>query len=363
MDISIRKVQKLKMPFDGWRVVKDIGGGAYGSVFRAENSSGDVCALKVIPVPYTESDLSEALLANGGNREAARRSFDKLINKILEREIGTAEACAASKHVVRVYDKAVVDDPDDRAQRYVMVRMELLMDYKTKLMPPYSTQQDIIKMMRDIATALAFMEGRRIIHRDIKPANIMMDSSGAWKLTDFGEARVIQANGQNTVSRGTPYYMAPEVYKSHKYDHRADIYSLGIAAYYFLAGGSYPLATGNVGPREAWDMRMRGAVCQPIRGVSAELNRIVLKCIAYDPKDRYNSAVDLLMDLGRLGNYDRAQIKDTGAAVSPNRSSKVSAQVSVKKSKSLSAGAIVGIVLGSVFGLWFIILLIVLAIA
>ena len=363
MDLSVRKIESVGIPFNGWRIINEIGSGSFGSVFRIESARGDVCALKVIPVPYNDSDLSEAMLNCGGNAAEARRSFDDIINTILEREIGTAQACSSCRNVIRIYEKAVVDDPSNQVQRYIMVRMELLMDSKSRFLRPDVTQGEIVQMMRDIATALAFMEGRRIIHRDIKPANIMLDGRGVCKLTDFGEARVMKASGTNTISKGTPYYMAPEVYNSRKYDHRADIYSLGIVAYYFLNGGTYPLVEGNVRPREAWSKRMQGATCPAIRGVSDALNRVIHKCVAFNPSERYASAVDLLKDLERLGSHDHARITNrANSAPVPDQGDNRSEE-QVNERKPLPTGAIVGIVLGSVFGFWMIILLIVLAVS
>ena len=259
-------------------------------------------------------------------------------------------------------------------------------------------------MMQDVATALAFMEGKKIIHRDIKPANIMMDGRGHCKLTDFGEARVLQQGGSQTIARGTPYYMAPEVYSGHHYDHRADIYSLGIVAYYFLNSCQYPLVDRGYRPREAWNERMRGADCPPLNNVSAQINRVLLKCIAYRPENRYSSAADLLRDLDKLrgqGNipiaggragrddpgphrggrsdpeddrryrgrsYDRdSDRRQNGYNSDPTRGGNSGGQGEViqqgGEKKRLSTGALVGIILGSVFGGLLLITLIIVAAA
>ena len=77
--------------------------------------------------------MREALLNAGGNPAQARKSFDSVIKQVLEREIGTAEKCASCPNVFRVFEKTIVDDPENAVQRYVMVRMELLMDLKSHL--------------------------------------------------------------------------------------------------------------------------------------------------------------------------------------------------------------------------------------
>ena len=300
MDISVKTLRKTGLPFPDWHVAQEIGSGTYGSVFRIENRRGDICALKVIPVPYSEADLLETMQMCGGDVMKARSGFDSMVNRILTREIGTAKQCAGCPNIFRIYEEAVVDDPENPAQRYIMVRMELLMESRAYITRTGARQRDVLRMMENVANALSFMEHKNIIHRDVKPANIMVDSQGVFKLTDFGEARVSQRESTHTVARGTPYYMAPEVATSGHYDHRADIYSLGMVAYYFLNGQRYPFAQFGVRPRDGYEKRMGGEACPPIPGVDARVNRIVLRCIAYRREMRYGTADELLGDLREL---------------------------------------------------------------
>ena len=299
MEISLKTLKKIGLPFSGWHVVREIGSGTFGCVFRIENTRGDVCALKVIPVPYSESVMEDAMQSYG-DVELARSSFDEQVKMILTREIGTAKQCASCRNIFRIFEEAVVDDPDNRAQRYIMVRMELLTELKPYMNTPGKTQRDVLELMENIGTALAFLERKNIIHRDIKPANIMVDSQGYYKLTDFGEARVTRWEGSHTISRGTPYYMAPEVSNSSHYDHRADIYSLGIVAYYLLNRMSYPFSQNGFASHEGYRKRMNGETCPSIPGVDPMINRVVLRCIAYRPEDRYANASELLRNLKEL---------------------------------------------------------------
>ena len=380
MDLSLRKIEKIGLPFHNWRIVHEIGSGTFGCVYRIESNSGDICALKVIPVPYSEADRNDAMLNAGGDPAAARKLLDSTLKQILSRELETAESCAGCPNIIRIFEKAVVDDPADPIQRYIMVRMELLMDLKSHLQRPGATQGDVLRVMRDVATALVYLEHKSIIHRDIKPANIMLDGRGNCKLTDFGEARVLVMNGSQTVARGTPYYMAPEVYTGRRYDHRADIYSLGIVAYYFFNGGQYPLVGGSVRAREAWRMRMEGTPCPQIRGVDGQVNRILMKCVAFRPEDRYRTAMDLLSDLNRLSrnygaeplqgsrgrSYDRGGQEQspgvrTPSAQTPSMQTPSSLTPGPER-KGLSTGALVGIILGSVLGGLLLLILLVLAI-
>ena len=300
MDISHKTLQKMGLPFPDWHVVKEIGSGTFGSVYRIENRSGDICALKVIPVPSSTADLIDTMQLNGNDVQATRSVFNRMIDQVLKREIGTAKSCSGCPNVFRIYEETVVDDPNNPAQRYIMVRMELLMESKAFLNQPGTRQRDVMRMMENVANALAYMENRNILHRDIKPANIMVDTQGRFKVTDFGEARVMQKESSHTIARGTPYYMAPEVATSGHYDNRADIYSLGMVAYYFLNGQRYPFTQYGVRAREGYERRMKGEACPPLRGVDRNINRIVMRCIAFRPEERYARAADLVNDLRQL---------------------------------------------------------------
>ncbi len=362
MDISLKMLNKIGVPFKGWNAVKEIGSGTYGSVFRIESHAGDVCALKVIPIPTSDADLFDAVAACGNDKLKARSMFDNQLNTVLDREISTAKSCSDCPNVFRVYEEAVVNDPNNPALRYIMVRMELLSDLKSYLDRTSATQKDVLKMMRDVASALCYLEKKRILHRDIKTANIMVDGNGVFKLTDFGEARAQQINGNHTRYRGTPYYMAPEVQKG-RYDNRADIYSLGIVAYFFLNGRKYPFVGGSVRANDGYERRMRGEPCPPIRGADRDINRVVLKCIAYDMNNRYASAADLLHDINDLlknNSYGRQPLAGVSAGRSETTSRSDDMYRSGKSGSGLSTTAIVLIVLGSVMLLALIIVLVVL---
>ena len=315
MEITKKTLKKIGLPFPDWHVVEEIGSGTFGSVFRIESRQGEVCALKVIPVPYSESAVYDAI-QSFGDAELARNSFNAQVDTVLTREIGTAKQCAGCPNIFRIYEEAVVDDIENRALRYIMVRMELLTELKPYMKSPGKRQRDVLHLMENIATALVFLEGKRILHRDIKPANIMVDAKGLYKLTDFGEARVTRNNDNHTIARGTPYYMAPEVRTSSHYDMRADIYSLGMVAYYLLNHMNYPFGQFGISPRDGYNRRMNGEACPSIPAVDSRINEIVLKCVAYRPENRYQSAAELLRDLKELlqdRNVGQEELSSSGS--------------------------------------------------
>ncbi len=97
---------------------------------------------------------------------------------------------------------------------------------------------------------LQYLHSKNLIHRDIKAANILINKNGRCKLADFGVAKSVRASGAGTTI-GSPYWMAPEVLGTEKYDNSADIWSLGIVAIE-MAIGKPPLS--NYKPLQAMFM-------------------------------------------------------------------------------------------------------------
>src|SRR5215510_110868 len=149
----------------------------------------------------------------------------------------------------------------------------------------------------DLASALSRAHKAGVIHGDVKPANIFVTDDGQIKLGDFGIARfATQVSGAARLI-GTPAYLSPEQIKGQTQDHRSDIFSVGIVL--------YELTTG-VRP---FDGTSVAAVCAQIvarqppppshynRALPAEFDRIVMRCLAKSPADRYASGESLAASL------------------------------------------------------------------
>jgi serine/threonine-protein kinase len=150
-----------------------------------------------------------------------------------------------------------------------------------------------------VARALDHAHYRGIIHRDIKPANIMISKMGCVKLTDFGIARALAMPDltETGTGLGTPSYMSPEQILGEKLDFRSDIFSLGIVLYQMLTG------------RKPFIEDEHKTVMQKIRlekhlparthnhEVPRALERILSRCLAKTPRDRYSSTQDLVFAL------------------------------------------------------------------
>jgi serine/threonine protein kinase len=161
----------------------------------------------------------------------------------------------------------------------------------------------ILPIARDVTRALGFAHAQGIIHRDIKPDNVLLREDGTAVLTDFGIARAVSGYNSSTghnMTIGTPQYLSPEQAQGRPLDPRVDFYSLGVTL--------YRAATGEV-PFNAtdWFELARMHVEDPPPSlrkkapeISKRFERVVVKCLAKHPDDRYQNAAELEADLGEV---------------------------------------------------------------
>ncbi|HXM43707.1 MAG TPA: protein kinase [Bryobacteraceae bacterium] len=190
--------------------------------------------------------------------------------------------------------------------------------------------EETLKVATGVASALAEAHIHGIIHRDIKPGNIQITAAGDVKVLDFGIARtpVPGAEGEVTAAAatqtlegfsGTPLYMSPEQASGEMLDARSDLFSLGVVLYECLAGKS-PFAADNLTSTLARLLTWEPPPPTRLNPRSpAKLDRVVLKLLAKDRRQRYASADELLADLRdprRRLSRRRAVAGLAGAAVS-----------------------------------------------
>src|SRR5439155_14144541 len=102
-------------------------------------------------------------------------------------------------------------------------------------LPPHQA----MRVLREVAWALAYAHAQGVVHRDVKPANILLERGTERAMVmDFGIARLAQAGGETAVGEllGTPEYMSPEQASGEPVDGRSDLYSLGVVGFFALTG-------------------------------------------------------------------------------------------------------------------------------
>ncbi|BBY55878.1 Stk1 family PASTA domain-containing Ser/Thr kinase [Mycobacterium koreense] len=168
-------------------------------------------------------------------------------------------------------------------------------------------EQRAIEIIADACQALNFSHQHGIIHRDVKPANIMISKTNAVKVMDFGIARALADSGNMTQTAaviGTAQYLSPEQARGEPVDARSDVYSLGCVLYEILTGeppfvGDSPVAVAYQHVRED-----PVAPSQRKPGLSPGLDAVVLKALAKNPDNRYQTAAEMHADLIRVYNGD-----------------------------------------------------------
>ncbi len=160
-----------------------------------------------------------------------------------------------------------------------------------------------IEVIADACQALNFSHQHGIIHRDVKPANIMISKAGAVKVMDFGIARALaDANSvtQTAAVIGTAQYLSPEQARGEKVDARSDVYSLGCVLYEILTGE--PPFTGDSPVAVAYQHVREDPVppSQRHNDIAPELDAVVLKALAKNPDNRYQTAAEMRADLVRV---------------------------------------------------------------
>ena len=185
--------------------------------------------------------------------------------------------------------------------------------------------ESALRIARNVASALGYAHEHDIIHRDIKPENILLEGSEAV-VADFGIAKAISAAAgeprltETGLALGTPTYMSPEQATGDQVDGRSDIYALGCVLYEMLAGEppfTGPTAQAVIAKRLAGPLprlrRVRAAVPEPVE-------RVVERCLAPVPADRFASATRLAEALGAV---------PTGAAIALPRRRLILAAIAV----------------------------------
>ncbi len=163
---------------------------------------------------------------------------------------------------------------------------------------------EVVHIIEQAAAALDTAHAQGIIHRDLKPGNMLFHADGRLLLADFGLAKVLRdlkdpaQSGQSDLTStgtivGTPEYLSPEQGTGRPIDHRSDIYSLGIVLFQMLGGRVPFTGTSPVAVAIKHALEEPPSLSQMNPSVPPEVEAVVMKTLAKEPEDRYNSAGEM----------------------------------------------------------------------
>ena len=259
-----------------------VGRGGMAEVYRAR----DIRLDRVVAVKTLREDLARDQTFQARFRREAQ-SAASLNHPSIVAVYDTGEDNTGGSHVPYI----VMEYVDGRTLR------DLLRDDR-RLLP-----ERALEITDGVLRALDYSHRNGIVHRDIKPGNVMLTRSGQVKVMDFGIARAV-SDAQATMTQtaqviGTAQYLSPEQARGERVDARSDLYSTGCLLYELLTGrppflGDSPVAIAY--------QHVRENPIPPSRidpEVPPWADAIVLRAMAKDPRDRYQSAADMRTDIQR----------------------------------------------------------------
>ncbi len=263
----------------GYHLIKRIGSGGMGTVFRAvQESLHREVAVKIL-APSWNSDSRHSEAFENESRLIARLRHTNIVEVF-----GAGQEGSYRYYVMGLVNGAGVSAARVRAVFHGM-----------------APEQAVARVGVQAAAALAYAHGQGVLHRDIKPGNLMLDDDGVLHVGDFGLATVLNSGEQAPLVTqshdGTLRYMAPERLLRGENSFAGDQYSLGLTL--------YELLTNRPAFQETEPGSLIHRICsEPIKPLQdeGELGAIINKSISYDPADRYRSMDDMHADLQRFLN-------------------------------------------------------------
>ncbi len=260
-----------------YEVIEELGKGGMGKVYKVlDTKIKEKVALKLLK-PEIAAD---------------EKTIERFSNELkFARKI-------AHRHVCRMFDLG-----EDKDTYYIT--MEYVPGEDLKSTMSRVGQLSVGKTLyvaRQICEGLSEAHRLGVVHRDLKPQNIMIDREGNARIMDFGIARSLKAKGltEAGVMIGTPEYMSPEQVDGKEADQRSDIYAFGIILYEMLTGqtpfqGDTPFSVA---------LKQKVQAPQDPRKINPQipedLSRLILKCLEKEKDKRYQSAEQVLSDIGHI---------------------------------------------------------------
>lgn len=226
-----------------------------------------------------------------------------------------AEAAGRLSHprIVAIFD--ICENPDTLSPYIVMEyvagrSLEEILSTEGASMPVDTA----LRLIQEVAEALDYGHSQGVVHRDVKPSNIIIGEDGHPKIADFGIAQLnVSDSTRSGRIWGTPAYMSPEQFKGESVDGRSDLFSLGVILYRMLTG--HRPFQGN----SALTLSLKVVNQDPVpptafnTGLSPELDCVIARAIAKNPAERYQTGMEMALDLQRLQNRRELERRGDGA--------------------------------------------------
>ena len=288
---STERVAALAGEFGSYELLEEIGRGGQGIVYLARDKSlNRTVALKVLSL----------------GQWASRADLKRFRREAL------AAASLDHPNIVPIYEVGEHDGSCYFSMKFVEGGQLDEVVGRTPISVPQAAD-----MIAKLSRTVHYAHEHGILHRDIKPGNILLDKEGELHLTDFGLARLVEADSNITRTQGamgTPSYMAPEQALGHNDEltSATDVYGLGAVLYQLLSGHP-PFAGGTA--YETIKLVLDTEPRQPRLWnpkIDRELSTICLKCLEKEPSHRYSSALALAEDLEHWLKHEPIEAKRTG---------------------------------------------------
>lgn len=289
----------------GYTVSEKIDSGTFGTVYKVvkTNAAGQyVRALKHITIP-TEKQYYSVLNSMGGDVSKADSYFSQMLNNIVsEIKILNDLSEKGVQHIVRYYENDIL--VTDAPKRYdIFILMEYLTPLDDYIRNTDFRVRDVVNFGLDVLYGLRSCHENGVIHRDIKDENIFVSDKGEYKIGDFGVSKVMKDSARAESLKGTPNFLAPEVYLGKEgYTKSVDLYSLGIVLYRLLNYSRNPFLPHfpeqyfTQDEDAAFEERMSGKTPDPPMLGGDAIGQVIVKAIS-NSKERFQTADEFISAL------------------------------------------------------------------